>query len=325
MSARKSNRASTASAAMVISLVAIFPGSQSFAETRAAVKAAESAPAATPVSASDPASAPVTLAPSTPEIYAPPPPARAPGPTFSPADTPARVTPSAPASDSGSAPSPGSAPGSAPGPDEDIRDIRGPKGMLPSWLIPALLAGALLVIIGGYAAWRRHRRRSRPRVLLPFEAALQRLEEIRTLLDPASAREFSIAVSDIVRQYIEIQFMVTATHRTTEEFLHDLLESSNAALAAHRSLLAEFLNQCDLAKFAGVSLSRLILESLHGSARSFVTESSKPPPAADTREAYVGELDGRDGAAPSAQQHHHGQQRQQPQPLRLKEANHGPP
>ncbi len=82
-------------------------------------------------------------------------------------------------------------------------------------------------------------------------------------MDPASAREFSIAVSDIVRQYIEVAFHVTATHRTTEEFLHDLLETSNAALAAHRGLLAEFLNQCDLAKFAGVSLSRQIMESLH--------------------------------------------------------------
>jgi hypothetical protein len=156
--------------------------------------------------------------------------------------------------------------------------------MLPSWLIPALLAGAALLLIGGYALWRWRHRRTKPRILLPFEVALQRLEEIRRLLDPASAREFSIAVSDIVRQYIEVQFSVTATHRTTEEFLRDLLESSNASLAAHRSLLAEFLNQCDLAKFAGVSLSRLILESLHASARSFVTESSKPPPAAATRE-----------------------------------------
>ena len=150
----------------------------------------------------------------------------------------------------------------------------------------AWIAVGALIAIAGFTAWRRHRRTSnRPRVLLPFEVALQRLEEIRTLLDPASAREFSIAVSDIVRQYIEVQFMVTATHRTTEEFLRDLLESSNAALAAHRRLLAEFLNQCDLAKFAGVSLSRQILESLHRSARSFVTESSKPPPAAQTREA----------------------------------------
>ena len=32
--------------------------------------------------------------------------------------------------------------------------------------------------------------------------------------------------------------------------------SSNASLAAHRALLAEFLKQCDMAKFAGASLSR---------------------------------------------------------------------
>lgn len=268
-----SNRASPARAAVAISLLA--------AAGSMPVAARASAPAST--AASDRASAPVTLAPSTPEIFFPPAPARAPAPTFSPADTPARVSPSAPSSNSASAPASGS--GTAPAPGEDIRDIRGPKGMLPPWLIPALLAGAALLVLGGYAAWRRHRRGSRPRVLLPFEAALQRLEDIRRLLDPASAREFSIAVSDIVRQYIEVQFMVTATHRTTEEFLRDLLETSNAALAAHRNLLAEFLNQCDLAKFAGVSLSRQILESLHRSARSFVTESSKPPPAADAREA----------------------------------------
>ncbi len=152
------------------------------------------------------------------------------------------------------------------------------------WLVPALIAAAVLLAAGGFAWWRWRRRRRVPRALLPFEAALQRLEDIRKLLDSASAREFSIAVSDIVRQYIEVQFRVTATHRTTEEFLRDLLESSNASLAAHRNLLAEFLNQCDLAKFAGVSLSRPILESLHGSARSFVIESSKPLPAPGTAE-----------------------------------------
>jgi hypothetical protein len=141
-----------------------------------------------------------------------------------------------------------------------------------------LLAGGALLAMGGYAAWRWKQRRRLPRTLQPFEIALQRLEDIRTLLDPASVREFSIAISDVVRQYIEAEFKVTATHRTTEEFLHDLLESSNAALAAHRNLLAEFLHQCDVAKFAGVGLSRQIMESLHQSARSFVIESSNPPP-----------------------------------------------
>ena len=94
-----------------------------------------------------------------------------------------------------------------------------------------------------------------PRTLLPLEMALQRLEEIRALMHPASAREFSIGISDIVRRYIEAGFRVTATHRTTEEFLRDLLETENAPLSPHRALLAEFLRQCDLAKFAGMSLS----------------------------------------------------------------------
>src|SRR5450631_2980158 len=39
-------------------------------------------------------------------------------------------------------------------PAEDIRDIRGPKGIFPPWLVPALLAGGALLAIGGYAAWR---------------------------------------------------------------------------------------------------------------------------------------------------------------------------
>jgi len=168
---------------------------------------------------------------------------------------------------------------------DDIRDIRGPKGIFPLWQVAALLAAVALLAAGGYVVWRWTRRRRAPRALLLFEIALQRLEDIRRLMQPSSVREFSIAISDIVRRYIEDQFMVVATHRTTEEFLHDLLESSNASLAAHRNLLAQFLQQCDMAKFAGVGLSMQIMETLHQSARSFVIESSKPPPPAETHEA----------------------------------------
>ena len=152
---------------------------------------------------------------------------------------------------------------------EDIRDIRGPQFSVP-WLLPALLAGGAALALCGYGAWRwRHRRRS-PRILLPFEAALQRLEDIRTLMQPENAREFSTAVSDIVRSYIEQGFQLTATHRTTEEFLRDLLESPDAAPASHRALLSEFLHQCDLVKFAGISLTLQNMESLHHSACEFV-------------------------------------------------------
>jgi hypothetical protein len=170
-------------------------------------------------------------------------------------------------------------------PAEDIRDIRGPKGIFPTWLLLALLAGAALLALAGYGLWRWQRRR-KVRKLQLFEIVLQRLEDIRPLMVPSSVREFSIAISDIVRRYIEDGFNVTATHRTTEEFLRDLLGSSNVVLAAHRNLLADFLQQCDMAKFAGVGLSMRIMESLHQSARSFVIESSKPLPAANPEEAH---------------------------------------
>jgi hypothetical protein len=159
---------------------------------------------------------------------------------------------------------------------EDIRDIRGPKFIFPPWLLPAVIAGAVLLALGALGLWRWLRRRRRPRVLLPFEIALQRLEEMRALMQPEDAREFSIAVSDVVRRYIEERFGVTATHRTTEEFLHDLLESSHAPLARHRALLSEFLQQCDLVKFAGMSLTLQNMESLHHSARAFVLETAQP-------------------------------------------------
>jgi hypothetical protein len=159
-------------------------------------------------------------------------------------------------------------------PEEDIRDIRGLKPVPFKWLWPAILAGAAVLAIGGYAAWRWNRRRQVTRAKSLFELALQRLEDIRTLMRPETVREFSIAVSDIVRRYIEDRFHVTAAHRTTEEFLRDLLESSNPSLARHRGLLAEFLGQCDLAKFAGMSLSEQSMESLRLSARTFVLETA---------------------------------------------------
>lgn len=158
----------------------------------------------------------------------------------------------------------------APAIAQDIRDIRGPKPV-PSFLLPLLLAGAAALLIGGgYAAWRWKQRRTQQRVKLPFELALERLDAARASMRPDSARLFSIEVSDAVREYIEQRFHAMAAHRTTNEFLHDLLGSSDALLAEHRTLLANFLNLCDLAKFAGWQLSAQEMETMHSRARAFV-------------------------------------------------------
>ena len=83
----------------------------------------------------------------------------------------------------------------------------------------------------------------------------------------------------LFRSYIEKRFAVIATQRTTEEFLQTLLQSSNEALARHRSLLEEFLHQCDLVKFAGASLAVTDMEALFQSARGFVLQTGEPPVA----------------------------------------------
>jgi hypothetical protein len=167
---------------------------------------------------------------------------------------------------------------------EDIRDIRGPKAIVPaSWVGIAVIACVVVAALCAYFIWRRRARGgasgSRGRKLTLAEETLERLEETKPLMIPATAREFGIAASEVIRNYIERRFDVIATQRTTEEFLQTLLQSSNEALARHRALLAEFLQQCDFVKFAGTSLAVADMEALLQSARGFVLETGKPPAA----------------------------------------------
>lgn len=161
--------------------------------------------------------------------------------------------------------------------EEDIRDIRGPKSVPGSWVLPAVLAGAIVVALCAYAVWRRRHREAPRRSFTLSEQALERLENTRPLMRPATAREFGIAASEVIRNYIEKRFDVVATQRTTEEFLQTLVQSSNETLARHRSLLEVFLQQCDFVKFAGASLAVADMESLFQSARGFVLETGEQP------------------------------------------------
>ena len=90
--------------------------------------------------------------------------------------------------------------------NEDIRDIRGPKHIPSPWLWPLWLAGGAALAALLYAAWRWNRRRALAAAMMPYEIALAKLEEARALMQPENAREFSITVSEIVRQYIEVRF-----------------------------------------------------------------------------------------------------------------------
>jgi hypothetical protein len=165
--------------------------------------------------------------------------------------------------------------------EEDIRDIRGPKTVSGSWMLGGAVLAVVVVVVALFA-YRRLRRRDGAglrRSLTLSEQALESLERTRPLMSPATAREFGIAASEVIRNYIERRFDVVATQRTTEEFLQGLMQGSNESLARHRPLLQGFLQQCDFVKFAGASLAMADLEAVFQSARKFVLETGEAPAA----------------------------------------------
>ncbi len=159
--------------------------------------------------------------------------------------------------------------------DEDIRDIRPPIHIPYGWLWAAYTGGGLVALALLIGAWRLYRRHAAAEKSL-YQLTLEKLEAARGLMEPLKGYQFSIAVSEIIRVYIENRFKVRAAHRTTEEFLHDLMNESHDGLMSHQPVLAEFLEHCDLAKFARWHLSVAQMESMYESARAFVVETSQP-------------------------------------------------
>ena len=162
-------------------------------------------------------------------------------------------------------------------PAEDIVDIRPPIHIAAPFPWLAWGAGALLVFGVSAGVWKLRRRRQQRK--LAYEIALERLENTRPLMRESNAEPFSLAVSEIVRQFVEEVLPVRAAHRTTDEFLRDLTSLSYLPLAQHRDSLADFLRHCDLAKFARWSLTVSQMDAMLESARAFVIDLGQPNPA----------------------------------------------
>jgi hypothetical protein len=81
---------------------------------------------------------------------------------------------------------------------------------------------------------------------------------------------YAVAVSETIRTYLGQRFQAPSSRRTTEEFLR-LMEADRATpLAQHRELLREFLQSCDLVKFARYQPHLAELEQVQERAREFV-------------------------------------------------------
>jgi hypothetical protein len=133
---------------------------------------------------------------------------------------------------------------------EEFHDIAPPVdySLVPPWVIfVATFAGLTLLGLVGWLILRKRQRPQPPR--LPRDIALEALEQISAEIERISPYRFSIRVSDILRRYVTEQYALPVTRQTSVEFLNALTKSSPFSEEEKR-LLENFLNRCDLIKFA---------------------------------------------------------------------------
>lgn len=147
---------------------------------------------------------------------------------------------------------------------EELHDIAPPVdySLVPPWVmwIGVIVALALCALAGWWIRRRWQRPKPQPSAR---ERTLQQLDRIRDEIETLSPYQFSIRVSDILRSYVTEQYHLPVTRQTSVEFLAALTKTSPFS-DDERSLLEDFLNRCDLIKFARYDAttrdSRLLLE-----------------------------------------------------------------
>jgi Domain of unknown function (DUF4381) len=133
---------------------------------------------------------------------------------------------------------------------QEFHDIAPPLdySLIPPWLI--FLGVFVSLTLVGLLIWLVARSFRRPAPLeLPRERALAMLEQMRSEIERTNSYRFSIRVSDILRHYVTEQFNLPVTRQTSVEFLTALSQASPFS-EDEKSLLEDFLNRCDLIKFA---------------------------------------------------------------------------
>jgi hypothetical protein len=147
---------------------------------------------------------------------------------------------------------------------EEFHDIAPPVdySLIPPWLV-FVITFLILSLLGLVAWWFVQRPKPELPPKAPREIALGELEQIRGEIDRMSPYQFSIRVSDILRRYVTQQYGLPATRQTSIEFLTAAAKAPSFS-ADEKSLLEDFLNRCDLIKFARyeatTSDSELLLE-----------------------------------------------------------------
>ncbi len=165
----------------------------------------------------------------------------------------------------------------------DIKDIRPPLDVPTNFkrLILWLSAGITTLLFSGAIFWLLWKRKAaqrmpekKPPPRAPHEVAYELLDALANegLIAKGMVKEYYYRLTDIVRHYIEGRFGLLAPERTTEEFLVEMAHA-NTLDKAHKVLIQDFLNHCDMVKYAKYGPSLLEIEETYSVARRLIDET----------------------------------------------------
>lgn len=153
------------------------------------------------------------------------------------------------------------------------------------WGLWGAIGGGVLLLALAILLWVRARRRRPQRLpvevpVLPHVKAMRALARLRQAERSTEEQieRFYVDVSQVLREYLEERFGLHAPQRSTEEFLVELERGGDLNLA-HRQSLRQFLQQCDLVKFAKVIPGTDVHEQTLRIAESVVEETRSDGPA----------------------------------------------
>jgi hypothetical protein len=115
-----------------------------------------------------------------------------------------------------------------------------------------------------------------PAPLPAHQIAYNELENLRALnlISEGRIKEYYYRLSNIVRHYIESRFKLMAPERTTEEFLAEMTVTDRLT-GVHKELISNFLEHCDMVKFAAYGPDTREIENAFDSAIKLVDETKE--------------------------------------------------
>lgn len=162
---------------------------------------------------------------------------------------------------------------------EEIKDIKPPIRLWDYFFLIFILI-AIIIIVIGYFIYRKYKNKKEIVVvkkekekILAHQLALRKLDQLEKeqLWQKGFVKEYHTRITEIIREYFEIQFELPALELTTTESLKLLSKHSLGIKVL--DLTAQFLSNADLVKFAKYEPLEKVNHEMMEQAREIVTKT----------------------------------------------------